>query len=96
MDLICRRFISVSTSYVGNNFWTVEEGVRKATPLLLTLAVVEMSDVVFAIDSIPAVCLVTFFICFSVHAQPVILTQGLEPHISGGLAVQNPEITMLV
>jgi predicted tellurium resistance membrane protein TerC len=62
MDLLCRRFISVSTSYVGNNFWTVEEGVRKATPLLLTLAVVELSDVVFAIDSIPAVCLTTLFI----------------------------------
>jgi len=50
-----RRFIPVSDQYDGNKFFTIENGVRKATPLLLVLAVVEISDVVFAVDSIPAV-----------------------------------------
>jgi hypothetical protein len=50
-----RRFIPVSDQYNGNRFFTVEDGARKATPLLLVLAVVEISDVVFAVDSIPAV-----------------------------------------
>ncbi len=50
-----RRFIPVSDQYVGNKFFRIENGVRKATPLLLVLAVVEISDVVFAVDSIPAV-----------------------------------------
>ena len=50
-----RRFIPVSDQYEGNRFFTIKSGVRKATPLLLVLAVVEISDVVFAVDSIPAV-----------------------------------------
>ncbi|KAK9794361.1 hypothetical protein WJX73_004953 [Symbiochloris irregularis] len=49
------RFLKVSDSYDGNNFFTERDGVRMATPLLLALAVVEISDVVFAVDSIPAV-----------------------------------------
>ncbi|KAK9838172.1 hypothetical protein WJX81_006466 [Elliptochloris bilobata] len=56
---LCRRFIPVSDQYDGNRFFTLENGVRKATPLLLVLAVVEISDVVFAVDSIPAVFGVT-------------------------------------
>ena len=50
-----RRLIPVSNAYDGDKFFTVVDGVRLATPLLLVLAVVELSDVVFAVDSIPAV-----------------------------------------
>jgi TerC family integral membrane protein len=56
---ICRRFIRVSDYYDGNKFFTKENGVTMATPLLLVLAVVELSDVIFAVDSIPAVFGVT-------------------------------------
>lgn len=45
----------MSDSYDGDKFFTVENGQRIATPLLLALAVVELSDVVFAVDSVPAV-----------------------------------------
>ena len=46
----------MSEAYDGENFFTAgADGVRMATPLLLALAVVEISDVVFAVDSIPAV-----------------------------------------
>ena len=48
--------MNVTEEYDGNKFFTVMEGnLKKATPLLLVLAVIEISDVVFAVDSIPAV-----------------------------------------
>lgn len=53
--MLSRRLIPVASSYDGDAFFTVENGRRVATPLLLVLAVVELSDVVFAVDSIPAV-----------------------------------------
>ena len=54
----CRRFIKVLDAYDETNFWvTMPNGQKSATPLLLALAVIEISDVVFAVDSIPAVCL---------------------------------------
>lgn len=43
----------------GNKFFTVIDGVRMATPLFICLVAVEISDVVFAVDSIPAVFGVT-------------------------------------
>ena len=52
---LCKRFMTFSDAYDGDHFWTVQNGVRVATPLLLVLLVVELSDVVFAVDSIPAV-----------------------------------------
>lgn len=45
----------MSETYDGASFFTIQNGKRVATPLLLVLAVVELSDVVFAVDSIPAV-----------------------------------------
>ena len=54
---MCRRFLTVTESYDDGKFFTVKNGVRVATPLLLVLAVIEISDVVFAVDSIPAVSL---------------------------------------
>ncbi len=58
--LMCRRLIPVSETYDGASFFTIENGKRVATPLLLVLAVVELSDVVFAVDSIPAVSAALF------------------------------------
>ncbi|XP_042429119.1 thylakoid membrane protein TERC, chloroplastic-like [Zingiber officinale] len=63
----CQKFIPVTDYYDGGRFFTIKDGVRKATPLLLALAVVELSDIAFAVDSIPAVFGVTRdpFIVFS-------------------------------
>jgi TerC family integral membrane protein len=57
----CSSMIPVSDEYDGDKFWTTaKDGVTKmATPLLLVVAVIELSDVVFAVDSIPAVFGVT-------------------------------------
>jgi tellurite resistance protein TerC len=57
---LARRFIPLSQSYDGNRFLTrTSRGKLLATPLLLVILVVEWSDVVFAIDSIPAIFAVT-------------------------------------
>ena len=57
----CSSVIAVSDDYDGDNFWTTAKNdVDKiATPLLLVVAVIELSDVIFAVDSIPAVFGVT-------------------------------------
>lgn len=57
---LVRRFFPVTPAYDGQHFFIRNiRGVRMATPLLLVLLVVEWSDLVFAIDSIPAVFAVT-------------------------------------
>ncbi|XP_010491968.1 PREDICTED: thylakoid membrane protein TERC, chloroplastic-like [Camelina sativa] len=66
----CQRFIPVTSSYDGNRFFTKQDGILKATPLLLTVAVIELSDIAFAVDSIPAV--------FGVTRDPfIVLTSNL-------------------
>ncbi|KLT72839.1 membrane protein [Neisseria arctica] len=53
------KHIRVSKELDGEKFFTVENGKRIATPLFLVLIMVEISDVVFAVDSIPAIFAVT-------------------------------------
>jgi tellurite resistance protein TerC len=54
-----QKHIRVSNQLDGEKFFTIENGKRIATPLLLVLIMVELSDVVFAVDSIPAIFAVT-------------------------------------
>jgi tellurite resistance protein TerC len=56
---LVRRIIPMSSHYNGKNFFTIENGRRYATPLLLVLVLVEFTDLVFAIDSIPAIFAIT-------------------------------------
>ena len=50
-----RRFMPVTADYRGKHFFTMENGRRYATPLFLVLVLVEATDLIFAIDSIPAI-----------------------------------------
>ncbi len=54
-----RRFVPAVETYHGADFTVVKEGRRLATPLLLVLVAVELTDVVFAVDSVPAIFAVT-------------------------------------
>lgn len=56
---IFRRFFPVVERYEGDKFFVVEDGVRKATLLFIVLLIVEATDILFAVDSIPAVFAVT-------------------------------------
>jgi TerC family integral membrane protein len=51
--------IQSTNKFDGDRFFTEEDGVRLATPMFLCMIAVELSDVVFAVDSIPAVFGVT-------------------------------------
>jgi tellurite resistance protein TerC len=52
---VARKVFPLTPRLHGNRFWVKEDGVRRFTPLFLVLLVVEGTDVIFAIDSIPAV-----------------------------------------
>jgi tellurite resistance protein TerC len=52
---LLHRFLPVTDGYRGDRFIVVENGRRSATPLFVTLVAVELTDIVFAVDSIPAI-----------------------------------------
>ena len=54
-----RRHMKVSNELHGEQFFVVIGGIRHATPLLLALVLVEISDLIFAVDSIPAIFAIT-------------------------------------
>ena len=56
---LLRRVMHVSTNFDGEKFFTIQNGVKIATPLLLVVALVGFTDVIFAVDSIPAIYAVT-------------------------------------
>ena len=52
---LARRLLPITADYRGKSFVVVENGRRFATPLLLVLVLVEATDLLFAVDSIPAI-----------------------------------------
>lgn len=80
----CQKLLPVSSSYDQDNFFTYENGTKIATPLLLTLAVVELSDVLFAVDSIPAVFGVTLdpFIVYTSNIFAILSLRSLYTFVS--------------
>ncbi|KAL0902901.1 hypothetical protein M5K25_028417 [Dendrobium thyrsiflorum] len=84
----CQKFIPVTAYYDGDRFITIEDGVWKATPLLLTVAVIELSDIAFAVDSIPAVFGVTRdpFIVFSSNLFAILGLRSIYTLISESMS----------
>lgn len=56
---VVKKIIPVGSEFHGDKFFTIENGKKIATPLFLVLIMTELSDVIFAVDSIPAVFAVT-------------------------------------
>jgi len=95
---IIKKLFPFKEDYKGNNFFTVENGRRYATPLLAAVVVVETADLVFAVDSIPAVLSITrdTFIVYTSNIFAVIglrslyfLLAGIAdkfPHLKYGIA----------
>jgi len=54
-----KRLMPVTSDYREDRFFVIERGLRHATPLFVVLLLVEVSDVIFAVDSIPAIFAVT-------------------------------------
>jgi tellurite resistance protein TerC len=56
---LLRRVLPVSKNFDGEKFFTLENGKKVATPLLLVIALVGLTDIIFAVDSIPAIFAIT-------------------------------------
>jgi tellurite resistance protein TerC len=56
---LARRLLPITPTYHGQRFFVVHDGKVFATPLMLVLLVIESTDIVFAIDSIPAIFAIT-------------------------------------
>jgi hypothetical protein len=59
------QIFTVTKNYRGDKFFVTEDNIFKVTPLFVVLAVIEVSDIIFAVDSIPAV--------FGVTLDPVVI-----------------------
>jgi tellurite resistance protein TerC len=82
---LARRKLPITGSYHGNRVTTVVDGRRMLTPLFLALLAIGSSDVLFALDSIPAVFGVTrdAFIVFAANAFALIGLRSLYFLVSG-------------
>ena len=71
---LLKRFMPVSNELNGHHFFTRENAKRAATPLLAALVVVEFTDVIFAVDSVPAVLAVSQepFLVFAANAFAIL------------------------
>lgn len=56
---LLRRILPVSQNYDGEKFWTIENGQKIATPLFMVICLIALTDVIFAVDSIPAIFAIT-------------------------------------
>jgi tellurite resistance protein TerC len=74
---LVRRFVPITKRIRGDRFFIRRCGVRAATPLFLALLVVESSDVIFAVDSIPAVLAISHD-PFIVYTSNVFAIMGLR------------------
>ena len=82
---IARRVYPVTDKLDGERFFTHVDGARAATPLFVTLLLVDFADVVFAVDSIPAIFAVTQepFIVFTSNAFAILGLRSLYFAIAG-------------
>jgi tellurite resistance protein TerC len=80
-----RRLIPSTETFDGQRFWTRIDGRRLATPMLTTLVMIEVTDVMFAADSIPAILAVTRdpFLVFTSNAFAIMGLRNLYFLLSG-------------
>jgi len=79
MVRLARKLVNVDPNYEGERFWLKRNGKRMATNLLLALVAVESMDIVFAVDSVPAVLAITrdAFIVYSSNAFAILGLRAL-------------------
>jgi tellurite resistance protein TerC len=94
-----KRIIPMTDNYEGSSFFSGGNGKRLATPLLFVLVSIEFSDVLFAVDSVPAVLAITTnsFIAFTSNIMAVLGLRslyfliahviGMFRYLSTGLAI---------
>jgi tellurite resistance protein TerC len=74
---LARRYLRTTKEMHGDRFFVVKDGVRYATPLFLVLIVVEFTDLLFAVDSVPAVLAISNDV-FVVYTSNIMAILGLR------------------
>jgi tellurite resistance protein TerC len=82
---VLQRILPITSEYAGDKFVVWRQGRRFATPLLVALVAVEVTDVVFAVDSIPAIFAVTMdpFIVFTSNVFAILGLRSLYFVLAG-------------
>ena len=82
---LVRRFVPSTSEYRADHFFVKEAGKRLATPLFAVLVMVEATDVIFAVDSIPAILAVTRsqFLVFTSNAFAILGLRALYFLLAG-------------
>jgi tellurite resistance protein TerC len=98
---LARRVRPVTESYEGQQFFVRRDGILFLTPLLLVLLLIESTDLVFAVDSIPAIFAVTDdpFIVFTSNIFAILGLRALYFVLSGylsGLAYLKPALAAIL
>jgi tellurite resistance protein TerC len=74
---LARRLLRTTEQYDGDHFSIVKDGIRYATPLFLVLVVIEVTDLLFAFDSVPAVLAVSKDV-YVVYTSNIMAILGLR------------------
>ena len=74
---LARKYIRTTKDYHGDHFWVMQDGKRFATPLFLVLIVIELTDLIFAVDSVPAVLAISND-TFVVYTSNIMAILGLR------------------
>lgn len=84
---LIRKFVPTTEIMHGSHFFVKENGLRKITPLFMALIVIEATDLVFAVDSIPAVFAVTqdSFVAFASNILAILGLRALYFVLADGL-----------
>lgn len=94
-----KKFMPIHDKYIGSKFITIDGGKIKFTPLILVLLAIETTDIVFAVDSVPAVLAITtdFFIAYTSNISAILGLRALYfliaitlfrfKYVSKGLAI---------
>lgn len=82
---LLRKMMPVSDRYHGTHFFVKENGVRMATPLLAVVVAIEAADLMFAVDSVPAVLAVSsdLFIVYASNAFAILGLRALYFLLAG-------------
>lgn len=85
---LVRRVVPVSAGFDGRRLFTAENGRRLATPLFVALVLIEATDVVFAVDSVPAILAISRdpFVVLSSNAAAILGLRSLYFLLAGAQA----------
>lgn len=82
---LARKYLRTTPKTHGDRFFVVENGVRYATPLFLVLIVIEFTDLLFAVDSVPAVLAISddIYVVYTSNVMAILGLRALYFMLSG-------------